>query len=130
MKAQWAWAGRRPSSSAALGLGSALQPGRFSRGPESASSRCALSLVSVRGTPPRALLLAFSSCPRKMAFCGTPHFQGESPGVGTLLLVEAGWEAVSSAESETVSNPGLRGSGGRGRGLYVRTGVWTGVSPQ
>lgn len=47
-----------------------------------------------------------------------------------LLLAEAGWEAVSSAESETVSNPGLRGSGGRGRGLYVRTGVWTGVSPQ
>lgn len=65
-----------------------------------------------------------------MAFCGTPHFQEESPGVGTLLLAEAGWEAVSSAESETVSNPGLRGSGGRGRGLYVRTGVWTGVSPQ
>ena len=36
-----------------------------------------------------------------MAFCGTPHFHEESPGVGTLLLAEAGWEAASCAESET-----------------------------
>ena len=65
-----------------------------------------------------------------MAFCGTPHFHEESPGVGALLLAEAGWEAASRTESETVSKPGLCGSGGRGRGLSVRTGVWTGVSPQ
>lgn len=128
MKAQWA--GRRPRSSAALGLGSTLPMPRFSRGPKSISSRCALSPVGVRGTLPCALLLAFSSCPRKMAFCGPHCFHEESPVVGTLLLVEAGWEVVSYAELEMVSKPGLRGSGGQGCGFSVRTWVWTGVSPQ
>lgn len=59
-----------------------------------------------------------------MAFYVDSHFPKESPGAGTLLLAEAGWEAVSALNqkrSQILACVGLEAGGvasmsGRGSG--------------